>query len=109
MAEKPDTSVTVEVETWTDDLSSKKEMPLREITARIQESKNPKEESIRLHERADEVAEQDPKLAEELDGPGPRDQQAGREAAGDRLGYLGAPTVAKQICFKVKSWDSSID
>ncbi|KAF2965346.1 hypothetical protein GQX73_g8224 [Xylaria multiplex] len=45
---------------------STKEKLLQEITQKIEESKGLQEESINLHQRADEVAENDPKLAEDL-------------------------------------------
>ncbi|TGJ86285.1 hypothetical protein E0Z10_g2475 [Xylaria hypoxylon] len=45
---------------------SAKEKLLQEITQKIEESKSLQEESINLHQRADEVAENDPELAEDL-------------------------------------------
>ncbi|KAI1129720.1 hypothetical protein F5Y10DRAFT_263947 [Nemania abortiva] len=45
---------------------SSKEKLLQEITQKIEESKSLQEESISLHQRAEEVAEHDPALAEDL-------------------------------------------
>ncbi|KAI1118212.1 hypothetical protein F5Y14DRAFT_447093 [Nemania sp. NC0429] len=50
----------------TDKRPSTKEKLLQEITQRIEESKSLQEESIGLHQRAEEVAEHDPQLAEDL-------------------------------------------
>ncbi|KAI0541903.1 hypothetical protein GGR58DRAFT_364432 [Xylaria digitata] len=52
--------------TGADKRPSTKEKLLQEITQKIEESKALQEESINLHQRADEVAENDPKLAEDL-------------------------------------------